>query len=355
MSKTKSIKSRDGKIEVKYDEVTHVCVASNIYPFLQYFLLMDDDTVFHHTFYFFNDTLPKSVIYQLPCEMFKYVNRSIKDKILKRTNKIKLRFFKDQFYPFLKKAEIFAYDIPYLSLCIGKRPYSLLADAPNWMTLLCQESSQAYIRNQQHAKSLMGQLEQFFWGDLYVYFHGQSPQCKAIYLTEENTAPVLQGKEVHIDSLTTLWNMASENKKQFVLKLFDIKKEDVDILSSRPNIFFSQPLMKDCGLSEEEYLSVLDRILRNYSSESLIIKTHPRDNFAYNKHFPGVVLFTKPINSQLLYAVGICPEKVITICSTAIEAFPETTECDYYGIHIHPKIEAFFDDQYKPFRKVNFK
>lgn len=26
MSKTKSIKSQDGKIEVKYDDVTHVCI-----------------------------------------------------------------------------------------------------------------------------------------------------------------------------------------------------------------------------------------------------------------------------------------------------------------------------------------
>lgn len=351
---SKVAKSQDGKMEVRYDEVTHVCVASNIYPFLQYFLLMDDDTVFHHTYYFFNDTIPKSVINQLPCSMFRYINRSIKNKILKRINKIRLRFFLTQIYPFMKDAEIFAYDIPYLSLCIGRRPYNLLADAPNWVTLLCQDHSHEHLRVIKHANSLIGKIEGWFFGDLYVHYHGQNSQCKAIYLTEENTAPVLQGKEVHINSMISLWGQASDKKKQFIMKLFDIKKEDLEFLSSRPNIFFSQPIKDGFRLTEEEYVSVLVKIFRHYPYESLIIKTHPRDKFDYKKHFPEISLFTKPINSQLLYILGLRPAKVITICSTAIEAFPETIECDYYDIHVHPKIERSVDNYFKPFRKVNY-
>lgn len=352
--KNRIIKSQDGKLEMKYDAVTHVCVAPNIYPFLQYFLLLEDDIVLHHTYYFFNDTIPASVIKKLPCEMFKYVNRSLKDKILKRVNKIKLRFFKNQIYPFLKNAEIFAYDIPYLSLCIGERPYSLLADAPNWVTLLCQEHSQEYIRNKRHAKSLLGKLEGLFFGDLYIHFHGHNQQCKAIYLTEENTAPVLKGKKVRVNSMSSLWTQASDAKKQFIMDLFDITDEDITLLSSRPNIFFSQPIIEVFKLSEEEYLSVLVNIFRNYPYDSLIIKTHPRDKFDYKKHFPEIRVFTKPISSQLLQILGLSPKKVITIASTAIEAFPETVECDYYGIHVHPKIERCVDNYFKPFRKVNF-
>ncbi|MBR6929048.1 MAG: hypothetical protein IKH61_02335 [Bacteroidales bacterium] len=353
--KNKIIKSQDGKFELKFDEVTHVCIAPNIYPFLQYFLLMEDDIAFHHTYYFFSDTIPMSVIKQLPCWRIKFVNRSIKDKVLKRINKIKLRFFKYQIYPFLKNAEIFAYDIPYLSLCIGKRPYSLLADAPNWVTLLCQEHSHEYIRNKKHANSLLGKMEGLFFGDLYIHFHGQNHQCKAIYLTEDNTAPVLEGKEVYINSMTSLWNQASDAKKQFIMKLFDITNEDIAILSSRQNIFFTQPIIEVFKLSEEEYLSVLVKIFQNYPSDSLIIKTHPLDKFDYKKHFPEIRLFTKPISSQLLQILGLSPAKVITIASTAIEAFPETVECDFYGFRILPKIEKSVDDNYKPFRKVNFR
>lgn len=348
-------KSQDGKSQVWSDEVTHVCVAPNIYPFLQFFLLMDDNTVFHHTYYFFNDTIPQSIVNQLPCSVFKYINRSIKDKILKRINKIRLRFFINRIYPFMKSAEIFAYDIPYLSLCIGKRPYNLLADAPNWITLLCQEHSQEHLRIMRHANSLVGKIERWFFGDLYIHYHGQNPQCKAIYLTEENTALVLQGKEVHIDSMSSLWGRASDTKKRYIMNLFDIKKEDVAFISSKPIVFFSQPLMKDCRMSEEEYRSVLIRIFQNYPLDGMIIKTHPRDTFDYNKYFPEIYIFSKPISSQILYLVGLRPERVVTICSTAIEAFPETIECDYYGIHVHPKIEAFFDEHYKPNRKVNYK
>lgn len=349
----KAAKSKDGNLEVRYNDVTHVCVASNIYPFLQYFLLMDDDVAFHHTYYFFNDTLPKGVIDRLPCSMYKYKNRSIKDKILKRINKIRLRFFKNRIFPFLKNAEIFAYDIPYLSLCIGKRPYNLLADAPNWVTLLCQDHSHEHIRIIRHANSFIGKLEGLFFGDLYIHYHGQNSQCKAFYLTEENTAPVLQGKEVHINSMSSLWNQASDAKKRFIMESFDIKREDMEFLSSKPNMFFSQPL-DVFGLSEKECVSVLETIFQNYPYDSLIVKAHPRDKFDYKKHFPSISLFTKPINSQLLYILGLKPKKVITICSTAIEAFPETIECDYYGTHIHPKIEKSTDIFYKPFREVHF-
>lgn len=352
--KNKVVKSQDGKMVVRYDEVTHVCAVTNIYPFVQYLLLLDDDTVFHHTYYFFNETLPQRVIEKMPCTMYRLRNRSIKNKILKRINKIRLRFFKYQIFPFLRNAEIFSYDLPYLNLCIGKRPYSLLADAPNWLTMLGQEGSHEYIKNKKHADSLIGKLEKVFFGDLYVHFHGQNSQCKAVYLTEENTSPVLQGKEVYINSLPSLWEKASDVKKQFIMDLFDIKQEDITTLSSKPNVFFSQPIMDAFGLSEEEYLSVLENIFKYYPSDSLIIKTHPRDKYDYKKHFPEISLFTKPVNSQLLYILGWNPKKVITICSTAVEIFPETIECDYFGFNVHPKMEKCADAFYKPFRKVNF-
>ena len=71
------------------------------------------------------------------------------------------------------------------------------------------------------------------------------------------------------------------------------------------------------------------------------------------KYFPDVELFTKPVNSQLLYIFGLLPQRIFTICSSAIEGFPDSIECDYYGIHVHPKIENFFGNKYRPFRKVN--
>lgn len=351
----KTAKSRDGNIEVGYDEITHVCVAPNLYPLLQYILLMDDDIVFHHTYYFLNDSVPERMCNSLPCSVYKYVNKSIRDKIMKRVNKIKLRFFKYHCFPFLKHADIYAYDIPYVSLCIGNRPYKLLADSPNWMTLNVQRNSSSYLREQKHARSFSGRIQRFVFGNLYVHYHGENEQCQTIYLTEENTSPVLEGKKVHIKSLDSLWANASEVKKDFIQKCFNITNEDISLLQSRPNIFFSQPLCKDCGMTETEYVSVIQGIFQNYSEKDLIVKTHPRDTFNYKKYFPEVKVFAKPVSSQILMAMGLSPKRIITICSTAIEGFPESVECDYYSANVHPKVLAFIGKEYKPTRKVNFK
>lgn len=353
MNKTKSIKSKDGKLEVVYEEITHVCVAPNLYPLIQYLLLMNDDIVFHHTYYFLNDSVPERLCNSLPCSVYKYVNKSIRDKIMKRVNKIKLRFFKYHCFPFLKHAEIYAYDIPYLSLCIGNRPYNLLADAPNWLTRLAQYSSPEYIQNMKHAKSFRGRIQGRVWGDLYIHYKGGNQQCTAIYLTEENTSHVLEGKEVFIQSLTSLWNKASEKKREFIKSHFNVTNKDIAFLQSRPIIFFSQPIAKDCGLTESEYTDILLKIFKNYPMESLIIKTHPRDNFDYKKHFPKIEVYSKPVSVQILQVMGLSPQRIITFFSTAVDCFPESVECDCYRAASNPKIEAFIGKDYKPGRKAN--
>jgi hypothetical protein len=353
MLNNKVIKSKDGKIEVRYDEVTHVCIAPSLYPLLQYLLLLDDGIIFHQTCYFVNEVIPENVRKQLPCVYNNYFGKKFSQKVLRRLTKLRLRFFKYWDYPFLKSADIYALDIPYLSLCIGNRSYSSLSDAPNWLTLNMQKSSAEYLRQQKHSNSIIGKIQSLVFGNLFVHYLGDNQQCKAFYLTEENSSFILKGKDVHVQSLASLYSKATEKKKQFIMGLFDISRNEIEFLNSRPNLFFSQPLMNDCGLTEEEYVDVLTKIFHHYPSKSIIIKTHPRDNFDYTKHFPEMIVFSKPINSQLLCLMEITPQKIITVSSTAIEGFPETIECDYYGIIVHPKVEKYFGNNFKPKRKVN--
>lgn len=100
---------------------------------------------------------------------------------------------------------------------------------------------------------------------------------------------------------------------------------------------------------------MIQGIFQNYPEKDLIVKTHPRDTFNYKKYFPEVKVFAKPVSSQTLMAMGLSPKRIITICSTAIEGFPESVECDYYSANVHPKVLAFIGKEYKPTRKVNFK
>ena len=350
----KSIKSRDGKIEVRYDEVTHVCIAPNIYPLLQYLLLMDDDVVFHHTCYFVNEVSPDSVRSKLPSIFFNNFGRTIREKIQRRITKMYFCLFKYVRWPFLKTANFYALDSPYLNLLIGKRNYSLLADGPNWLTLNMQEHSLEYVRQHKRAESFLGKVQRIFYGNAFFHYWGNNEQCKAVFLTEENVSPVLQGKKVYINSLDSLWKLASEKKKQYIMQLFELTSEDIRFLNSRPNIFFTQRLVNDCGLTEEECFDLLSKIFQKYPPDSLIIKTHFKDCFDYKKFFPNIAIFSKPVNSQLLYIMGVTPQKVITIASTAIECFPDSVECDYYGTSSHPKIEEYLGKDYLPKRKVNF-
>ena len=332
-----------------------MCIAPTLYPLLQYLLLMDDDIAFRHTFYFVNELIPEKARQKIPCKCYNYFGKSTAQKFNRRWQKFRIRFFKHIDFPFLKKVEFFGNDIPYGSLLIGKSSYNLLPDAPNCLTLNSQYNSAEFLRMQNKANSLIGRLQRLVFGDIFVHYFGYNRQCKAVFMTEENTSPTLEGKTVQIHSLQSQWDSASEEKKNFIMGLFDITDNDIMILKTRPNLFFSQPFINDCGLTETEYTNVLAQIFKNYPSNSIIIKTHPRDHFDYAKHFPDIIIFSKPISSQLIVLMGVTPQKIITITSTAIEGFPESVECDYYGIHIHPKIEHYFGENYKPKRIVNYK
>lgn len=351
----KQCKQQLEKFGMELEDVTHVCIAPTLYPLLQYMLLMDDDIAFRHTFYFVNELIPEKARQKFPCECYNYFGKSTAQKFNRRWHKFRIRFFKYVDYPFLKTAEFFGNDIPYGSLFIGKSSYNLLPDAPNCMTLNSQYDSAEYIRMQNHANSLVGKLQHMVFGDLFVHYFGYNSQCKAVFMTEVNSSPALEGKTVHVRSLSLMWEDASETKKNFIMRLFEITNDDIMLLNSRPNLFFSQPLVKDCGLTETEYTDTLAKIFKNYPPNSIIIKTHPRDEFDYAKHFPNISVFTKPISSQLLVLMGVVPQKIITITSTAIEGFPELVECDYYGSQVHPKIERFFGGEFKPTRAVNYK
>lgn len=315
---------------------------------------MPDNIVMHHTYYFVNECMPESIKEYLPCSSFIDGRTSFFRNIEKRINKLSFRFLKYIHYPFLKDTEIFAYDMPYFNILIGKREYNLLADAPNWLTLNMQEHSVEYNRQLRHASSFLGKCQKLLYGDIFINYFGRNNQCKTVYLTEENHSPILKNKIVIINSLDTLWANASKEKQIYLKKIFGISEEDVNILNSRPIIFFSQPLIDDCGLTEEEDINLHKRIFSNYSTSNIIIKTHPRDAFDYHKYFPNIVVYNKKVNSQLLLLVGVRPTKIVTICSTAIETFPETITCDYYGTTIHPKIEKYLGSLYLPKRKVNF-
>ena len=333
--------------------ITQVCIAVSNYALLLYLLLFDEDTVANHTAYFFSDTIDKNIARRLNARYYKIKAHTWQEAVRLRLRKLQLRFFKYAMFPYLKTADIYALDLGYLSLLIGSRNYSLLSDAPDCLTMNMQSDSPLYVQQRKHAESFTGKLQRLIFGDVFVDFYGNNHQCTDIYLGEENFSSVLEGKRVHIQSLRSLWDNADDSHRRFVLNVFDFSEDDMQLLRERPILFFTQPLAGDFHLSDEEYSELLQRIFSHYPQQQLLIKIHPRDKFEYGKYFPDLPVFSKVINSQLMTMCGVVPKRAVTVFSSAVFDMPDSTEVDFYGPDIHPKIAANVCSVMRPKRKYN--
>lgn len=332
--KGKQLQSADGQLVVSYDNVQNVCICVVMYPLLQYLLLNDLDVCKKHTAYILDSSISEKIRNKLPTYTFKAYSNKVWRKLVRAFQALT----RDIRHPYLKTATIYAQDHDIVSILIGKHDYYLLQDAPNIYSALATNGCVQTMLKLKKQQSLRGKIETAVYGKPFVYHHGNNDQCKKIFLTEENDAPVLEEKDYVINSLRDLWEDANEEKRQFILDLFDVSSNDLQLLQSRPVVFFSQP-MADL-LSEQEYVELLEKIFRHYDRSQLLIKTHPRDHFDYKKHFPDIALFDKPVNVELLSVLNLSFKKAVTISSAAVFSLPGSIELDWFGADIHPKIFA---------------
>jgi len=354
-----SIKSEDGQIFESYKDIKQVCICYSLYPLLQYLLLMDEEIIKKHTYYFFGSEVAYNIRCHLPNSCFETrPAETLLKKIRRIIKKLSLRKFKDYIYPFLKNAEIFAQDFGYLSILIGSRSYSMLQEAPNHLNYVGQEDSAEFQRLKRKSKSLKGRIESFLYGSIATGYDGNNSQCKALFLTEETSAVVTQNKIIQVDSLKSLWEKSSESKRKFILSVFDLTDDDTEFLAKYPILFLSQPWVNDHLIKEDDYVSLLKESFEYYDQKEIIIKCHPRDTFEYEKYFPDIHVFSKPINMQLLMLVAFNTKKVVTFSSSAVDCLPENIEIDWFGTPIH-KLEREIDDIpfifNRAYNKINWK
>lgn len=354
------ITSGDGRISVPFEEINNVCICYSIYPLLQFLLLMDEDDVKKHTCFFMGSEISQQIRNKLPCYCYDTKPlSSVMDRIKRISCKIFLRIVKNLRYPFMKTAKIYAQDFGYLSILIGDNHYSMLEEAPDHLNYVGNMESFEFQRIRLKSMSLKGKLESFLYGKISTRFHGDNDQCDEFFLTEPSSAIVLENKIVHVDSLESMWKKSSVKKRNFILSVFDLTRDDEDLLASYPIIFLSQPWVNDLLLKESDYVSLLNEAFSYYNIGEIIIKCHPRDSFDYKKYFPNVQVFSKPVNMQLLLLVMSGKlKKVVTFSSSAVDLLPDDVEIDWFGVPAH-KLTRVVDDvpfiYNRPYNKINWK
>lgn len=334
------LQADDGSLTVGYEDVQQVCICVVIYPLLQYLLLNDLEMCKHHTAYILDETIHPGIRKKLPSYTFREYPATPFYKVWRKVARSFQALTRDWNHPYLKRALIYAQDHDIPAILIGKHSYYLLQDAPNIYTMLSADACSVRLASERKASSLRGKIESMIYGAPFISHHGQNPQCKKIFLTEENTAPVLTEKECQLNPLKDLWSASSQEKKDFILHIFGVDSSDMDILKSYPVVFFTQPWLAGQLLSEEECFELHQKIFQHYDHSQLLIKTHPRDHFDYAKYFPDIAIYRKPVNVELLSLLNVSLKRAVTICSAAVYSFPESVEVDWFGPEVHPKIKA---------------
>ncbi len=322
--------------------ITHVYSGVVLYSLMQYIFLMDIDTIENHTYFFFSHAIDKNVAKKFK-HYTQFKDTTKMNPLYRVLYKLKIRFTQYHKYPFLRNANLYAQDHMF-GMLLRNRNYSLLEDGPNFLSNSMGKSGYILKLQKERQHKLSSKIEEWLYGPVTIKFFGNNKYCSDIYLTEENTSTVLEGKRVHVKSLEDMWQESTDEKKDYILNKFNVFTEDIIVLSKRSIAFMTQPLVDDGILTNDEYKSLLQKVFSKYNTHKMVIKTHPRDKFAYKKYFPEIEVFDNPIGMQLLALAGVHFERFVTLFSSSVSGLPYKAEIDYFGTQVHPKLFNYYGD-----------
>jgi hypothetical protein len=238
-------------------------------------------------------------------------------------------------WPFLGSADIFGHDHLFFSLYImANKCYKLIEDGPHSFEVQWSEKSQNDYNMFWREKKLKRKFLSIFLGNLYGHSLGNNILCTELIITNNKLMPYMKDKKITIISPHSLWECASGSKKETILRAYNITENDVYLLRSRSQVLFTQQFADDGFIDWDEQYQIYKKIISKYDTNSLLIKTHPRETSDYKKMFSNVLVFDKPIPIQLLDIIGIRFKKAITVSSTSVMSFNYKLDIDWYGHEI---------------------
>lgn len=300
----------------KSKNYTRVCIPGSTYV-LTFYLLMSSKEEIENTCFFFTYTIPE----QLRKKFSNAIFIDLKDVWHKNKYLLSVyTLFKRKIqWPFLTTAEVYGLDF-YWDLLRGLH-MNYIEDCPNVLDIW--ETSRLYESYQKSKKELAikRKIKQWLFGEYYQRPVGTSSAVKAIYTSTPYNKPYHRGKSNFVINLKQAWENSNEEKKKFILNVFDLTENDLKVLKSKKAILLTQPYVEDRKMTEEQLINIYSNIIEKYGPQNILIKPHPRDKHKYNQIFPNTELFDKKVPMQLLALLGANYEHIVTINSSSALSF----------------------------------
>lgn len=294
---------------------------------LMLYLLYSSDDMLHNTTFFVGQNLAL-------CSL----NNKIVMPLLTIYSNMSLTKYRIQclrYRKMLRNTCIFAQDHLYFSApLIDNLHYNVLEDCPNFFTVL----NSRIPKEPPFVPSLGANWQNFCLGRIYNRYGGYNPYCLKRVITSNSDKKLFERQNLEYEqvNLNELWIDASERKKLFVKGVFDLN--DIEAVCSRQVVIFSQPLMEDAYLSNEEQASIYKPYIEKYGAENILVKLHPRDNFDYKKYFPNIKVIKTKAPQQLLSLMGVKFKIAITVCSSAVSSMDDDCDIIWIGSEIDERI-----------------
>lgn len=303
-------------------EIKNICCLDSVYSLLIYLLLFPQKRF--ETFFFVSDGVAESVRNKLP--NVKYIPNPPHN-----ANRISVFFF-----------HIYIYIYLFIFTSIKKIPKGLPTyghDFLKWSDyfvhstksfILIEDGIGNYVYPDQFYKKYRESLFYHLLVKIFPMFtlpFGLSKNVEKIYLTNIAKIPEIIANKVQLIDIKDLWNRLSKEEQRWILSIYIEEKEIDDLLTTKRSVLLLTQCFSEDGLwTEEEKICTYKNLLKPYSLEDVIIKTHPREKTNYKKIFPQVMVIDSPIPFQLLNVLTLNLKTAITYHSTAIFCLADTVE-----------------------------
>ena len=113
-------------------------------------------------------------------------------------------------------------------------------------------------------------------------------------------------------------------------------------------LILTQPLSEtEYNISLDEELSIYKNMIEKCKDKTIILKPHPRDLKNYEKIFPNVDVIDRFFPIELLNLIGLKPDVVCSVTSTALLNFKNCELYVYDKELSNPVLESFRKDLIK--------